>query len=260
MIRMFFAQVMFLTKIPVSSKIKFDEDDFVKGVIFAPVVGIVIGLLPAGVFFIFSDAGLVPLAAASAITIQIILTGGLHLDGLADTADGFLSYRSRERILEIMKDSRIGTNGALALAVVIILKYSILLSLSLEYAVLSLIAAPVAARMTIAWSAGLSQYARSENGMGKAIVERTGIKEIVITSLISVILISAVFKFRLVILPVLIAIVAAGFAFLFSRYSLKKIGGMTGDVIGAVIELTELIIPALFLAFETIPALRGLLS
>lgn len=256
---MFLAQVMFLTKIPVPSGIGFKEDDLVKGVIFAPVVGIIIGLFPAGAFWLLSGAGLMPVAAAAAIMLQVILTGGLHLDGLADTADGFLSYRSRDRILEIMKDSRIGTNGSLVLIIIMIMKFSILLSLIPEHAVLCLIITPAIARMTIAWSAGLSVYARNDSGMAKAMVERTGAKQILIATIITLILASAVFRFRLIVLPVLLVAAAAYFAVLFSGYSLKKIGGMTGDVIGAVIELTEVILPALLLALEKIPAAGGYL-
>ncbi|PKL15771.1 MAG: adenosylcobinamide-GDP ribazoletransferase, partial [Spirochaetae bacterium HGW-Spirochaetae-5] len=192
-----------------------------------------------------------------AVVIQIIVTGALHLDGLADTADGFFSYRSRERILEIMKDSRIGTNGAISLIVIIIVKYSILVSLSAEIAILSLLAAPAAARMTIAWCAGVSIYARSEKGMGMVTVERTGWREIVITTIITSVLIFALFRFSLIILPSAVIISAAGFALLFSYYSSKKIGGITGDVIGAVIELSEVLILILFVLFETFPVLRG---
>ncbi len=256
---MFLAQVMFLTRIPVPSRIEFSEDDLVKGVIFAPLAGILIGLLPAAAYYLLSGAGLIPLAAASAVVLNILLTGGLHLDGLADTADGFFSYRNKERILEIMKDSRIGTNGALALVIILLMKFSIILSLIPEHAVIFLVITPAAARMTIAWSAGLSPYARNESGMGKAMVEKTGIKEILFSIIITAVLVAAVFRFSLIMLPAAVVISAAGFAFIFSRYSLKKIGGMTGDVIGAVIELTEVVILALLLAFETIPALTGFL-
>lgn len=259
MMRMFLSQVMFLTRIPIPVTIEFNEDDLVKGVIFAPLVGVLIGLIPAVAFYFLAGAGLASLAAATAITLQAVLTGALHLDGLADTADGFFSYRKRERILEIMKDSRIGTNGVMALVIIIMMKFCILISLLPGHAVLYLVAAPAAARMTIAWSAGSSSYARSEKGMGKAIVEGTGASGMIISTIITLILVSAVFRFRLIILPLLIVISAAGFALLFSLYSSKKIGGMTGDVIGAVIELTELILLALLLSAEKIPAMKGLL-
>ncbi len=260
MIRMFLAQIMFLSKIPVPFKIEFNEDDLVKGVIFAPAAGFIIGAPSAGIFFLLSSAGLTPLAVASAIMIHIVMTGALHLDGLADTADGFFSYRSRDRILEIMKDSRIGTNGALSLIAVVLIKYSLLISLKPEHAVLCLIIAPVAARMTIAWTAGVSIYARIEDGMGKSMVERTGWREILISSTIALLVISAVFRFSLIFFTIVIVLSAIIFSYLFSRYSLKKIGGMTGDVIGAVIELSEILVFTVFIIFEKIPQLRDYIS
>jgi len=139
------------------------------------------------------------------------------------------------------------------------MKYSVLVSLSAENGLLSLIAASAAARMTIAWSAGLSSYARSEDGMGKTMVEKTGWRGIVITSVVTWLVISALFRFSLILLPAVIVLSSAAFASLFAYYSFKKIGGMTGDVIGAVIELTEIIILILFMFFETIPVMRGFL-
>ncbi len=259
MIRIFLVQVQFLTKFPVPSFFEFREDDLAKGVIFTPLIGVLLGMFPAAAYYFLSGAGLVQMAAVSAIVLQIIVTGALHLDGLADTADGFFSYRNKDRILEIMKDSRIGTNGAISLIVILMMKYSLLVSLSPGNAVICLVAAPAAARMTIAWCAGVSSYARSENGMGKIMVERTGWRAIVITTIITSAVIFALFRFSLIILPVAILLSAAGFALLFSFYSFKKIGGMTGDVIGAVIELTEVLILILFILFETIPVMRGFL-
>jgi len=135
------------------------------------------------------------------------------------------------------------------------MKFSLLLSIRAEHAAFYLLVIPVASRMTIAWSAGLSGYARKGNGMGKSIVEKTGTREIVISTIIALVLIAAVFWFKLILLPVVIVTAAAGFAFLFSRYSMKKIGGMTGDVIGAVIELTEIILLAVLFCAEAVPAL-----
>jgi adenosylcobinamide-GDP ribazoletransferase len=156
-----------------------------------------------------------------------------------------------------MKDSRIGTNGAISLFVIILMRYSILVSLGREVAVIALLAAPAAARMTIAWCAGVSLYARKEKGMGMVMVERTGWREIFITTIITLVVIYALFEFSLIVLPGAIVLTAAGFALLFSYYSFKKIGGITGDVMGAVIELSEVLILILFVLFEIFPVLRG---
>jgi adenosylcobinamide-GDP ribazoletransferase len=259
MIRGFFLQIMFLTRVPLPVKIEFNEADFVKGIPFAPVSGVLIGILPAAAFYLLSNAGLIYPAAASAITLQVMMTGGLHLDGLADTADGFFSCREKEKILEIMKDSRIGTNGALAVIILIMIKFSILVSINTEYAVYYLVAVPVAARMTITWCAAVSSYARPGNGMGKSIVEGSGIRSVVVSTIVAFVITVAIFRFRIILLPVLVLSSAGCFALLCSLYSSRKIRGITGDVIGAVVEVTEIIIYALLLALETIPVSGGVL-
>jgi adenosylcobinamide-GDP ribazoletransferase len=259
MIRQFIAQILFLTRIPVPVKIEFDEDDFVKGAVFAPVAGLIIGILLAVIYYYLSRAGLYILAVISVITLEIILTGGLHLDGLADTADGFFSYRPRERIIEIMKDPHVGTNGILALIIIILIKTSLLFSLGKINLPVYLVIMPVLSRMNIVWCAGLSRYAGNEKGMAKGMVERTGVRQVIIATVITALIMISVLRPGYAIQAVLLMFITAGFASLFLLYSSKKIGGITGDVIGAVIELTEIIILISLVVFEKNTMLRIML-
>lgn len=239
MIKAFLLQVQFLTRIPLPFNPDFDERAMAKGMVFAPVVGLIIGLFAGGIYYlVFYFSGKAVPALMLALIGEIIITGGLHLDGLADTFDGIFSNRSKEKILEIMKDSRIGTNGALALFLLIVLKLGLLFSINEGHVLYCLFLMPVFSRMNIVWSAGISSYAGATPGMGSPVVEFTGPKEIVISTVIAAA--AGILFIRILALPLLAASVL--FVLLFTVYVKKKINGITGDIIGAVIELTEVVV------------------
>lgn len=242
---MFLMQIQFLTRIPVPVKIKFDERKFAKSMVLSPAVGLLIGIITGLVYYLAQMTDKQIFAAVMAVAAETAVTGGLHLDGLADTFDGIFSNRPKNRILSIMKDSRIGTNGTIALILVILLKTALLVSISSPGLILYLFALPAVSRMNILWMAGTSAYA-SRDGMGKSVVKYTDIKEIITGTLIACV-ISAVF-FRWAAFAVVPA--AVGFALLFCAYVKRKIGGITGDIIGAVIELTEIVVLFVLLLWQ----------
>jgi adenosylcobinamide-GDP ribazoletransferase len=239
---MFLMQIQFLTRIPLPVKIKFDEKKFAKSMMFSPAIGLLIGVILGGIYYIVQMTGKQIFAAVIVVAAEIIITGGLHLDGLADTFDGIFSNRPKNKILSIMKDSRIGTNGTIALILVILCKISLMVSFNNTHLVFYLFAMPAISRMSILWAAGTSAYA-AKDGMGKSVVKYTGVKEIIagtlFTGVISTVLIRCA---ALIVLPAAIA-----FTLLFCAHVKRKIGGITGDIIGAVIELTEVVV--LFVLF-----------
>ena len=231
-------QIRFLTRIPVPADVDYDERAFAAGAVFAPVIGLFIGLITIGVYLLFAQLDKRPLAILMAMVSGIAVTGGIHLDGLADTFDGLFSYRTRERVLAIMKDSRLGTGGAIGLFLVLMLKYTLLVSLPDNQLIVCLAVMPVLSRMTITWSAGLSTYARTgEKSIAAGLIEHTGVLEIGIATLLSF-LISVLFL-QLAAVPLIMIIIA--FTLLMNLYARYRIGGITGDIIGAVIELSELV-------------------
>ncbi|MCU0821716.1 MAG: adenosylcobinamide-GDP ribazoletransferase [Spirochaetes bacterium] len=235
MFKGFLLQLQFLTRIPAPVNVEFDEKLFSRGVIFAPVIGLLIGVILAGVYILADFTGRPIIAVIAVIIAEIIITGGLHLDGLADTFDGIFSNRPKEEILRIMKDSRIGTNGTLSLILLIVSKIGLMLIINKEYIIPCLVVMPVMSRMCIAWTAGISAYAGNAKSPAAFLVKNTGAREIIISTFIAVVPCAAVLKF--VSVPAFIAVVV--FAVLFTAYVKKKIGGITGDIIGAVIELSE---------------------
>ena len=126
------AAFQFLTRLPIPVQIDYTDRVFRRSAIFYPLVGFVIGF-----FLLLAGEGLalcLPAMPAAVLLLGfwVVLTGGLHLDGLMDTADGILSHRPREQMLEIMKDSRVGAMGVIVGVLHLLLKFSLLYTL-LEY-------------------------------------------------------------------------------------------------------------------------------
>ena len=137
MIKGFIILLQFMTRIPVPVKVEYDEEKLGKSIKYFPLVGLIIG------FFLFAVnffAGKVienrQITAVVVIMAEILITGLIHIDGLADTADGLFSYAGKEKMLEIMKDSRIGTNGTVALILYFLAKAVFLTAVKPEYILL----------------------------------------------------------------------------------------------------------------------------
>lgn len=196
-----------------------------------PFVGLLVGSILYGtslaMYALDFDRGVVN---AAVWLIYIVVTGGLHIDGLADTFDGIYSNRDRERVLEIMKDSHIGAFGVLG--IMLVLGFGVLSSFYLEP--IAYLLFPVVGRSMSLIVCGTSSYARKE-GMGKVFVERCGKLEIAI-GLASMILLSWI-------LYGVVGVYGVFFSTLFSMAMAKKIskaiGGITGDTIGFTIELSQ---------------------
>ncbi len=229
--------LQFFTRIPIKLNLEVTDEDFGKGLAYAPFVGIVIGTLLAlisyGLFYIFPR----PIVAAIVIVLYIIITGGLHLDGLGDTFDGIFSNRSKERMLEIMRDSRVGTNAVLAVVSVLLLNYAALTQISSEYILKIIILMPMAGRIGSLTGAAVSNYARSGEGLGKSFIDHCGKKELLWGLLIYAVISFLTFDYKLWI----ILLVPPISAFLSVKFLSKKIGGATGDILGAVCELNQCI-------------------
>lgn len=249
----FILNLQFLTRIPVPVKVDYSDRAFAAGSVFAPLIGLLIGLISVGTYLLSGMMDKRLLAIFLAMVVEIAVTGGLHLDGLADTFDGLFSYRDRERTLAIMKDSRLGTSGAIGLILVLVMKYVLLVSLPDRYLVACIAVMPVLSRMTVSWSAGLSPYARKgEKGMAAGLVGHTGPVEIVISTTLAIII--SVLLLRIAAVPLVMIIIA--FTLAMVLYVKVRIGGITGDVIGAVIELSEVVFLLSVLVLDKIYSLQ----
>ncbi len=204
-----------------------------------PLVGLILGLLTAGLAWAAGD--LWPPAAIGLLAViwLAFLTRGLHLDGLADTADAIGSNAPRERALEIMKDSRTGAYGAVALVLVLLAKSRGFELLAEIEAWEAFILVPCLSRWGLCVLAVSSQYARADGGLGKAFVGAQNQWTLGIsgpTALCAAWVLAG---------PVIAAWAVLGvglLSLLCSAYFRRRLGGVTGDVLGAHVEVLEAVL------------------
>lgn len=236
------AAFQFLTVCPFVSRIACDERDIGRSTPWFPLVGLLVGaavaLLDRGVSLLFPPL----LSSVIAVVALIAASGGLHMDGLADTADGFLSSRPRERMLEIMRDSRTGAMGVLGILCVFSLKVAAVASAPAALRWQALLLMPFAGRCSMVIQLALLPYART-GGLCSVFVQNARRLDVILT----LIILCAVSGW----IGGLFGLYAAGASVatvvLFSLWCRNKIGGFTGDTLGAGCEGVELI-PALVAA------------
>ena len=277
----FFIALQFLTRLKIVNQTEWSVEDFGKSVVAFPYVGLIIGLILALLYGILSPfIPLVPLMLILVIA-EFLITGGLHADGLMDTSDGLFSGRERDRKLEIMKDSRIGSFGVVAFVFVTLLKWQLLTAIpTAEFIPMALIMMPLMSRWSLVLSIRSYPYAR-EQGMGAAFANlapkhvityntlSTFFMPIVIL-LIGVILYTLLYSVYSIFsiadvgyvvgLGVLvyatlgifqINIVSMIITYIINRilnhYIVKQLGGTTGDTYGFVVEVTEVLLLLIYI-------------
>ena len=237
MITNFLLAFQFLTVIPLKIK-KVSEQKIADSVIYFPLIGAVMGLSLAGLNQLLFHLNFPNLALSAILIVSlIIITGGMHLDGLSDTADAFLSVRPQEEMLKIMRDSHVGVMGALSLISAIVLKIALFYSISNSLKPGALVLMCSLSRWSVAPQMFFFPYARKE---GKAAIFITGMSPKIF---ISSTLIAAACAFLVLGLKGLTVLLGVGFfAYFFGKLASSKINGITGDTLGATIELTEIVI------------------
>jgi hypothetical protein len=260
----FLLLLSFMTRIPMP-KIEYNEEKLGKSMKYFPAVGVIVGIILLFfciVFtFVFKNLNystVLPLMIIVIILTDLITTGGLHLDGLADTFDGIFSYRSKHKMLEIMKDSRIGSNGVLALILYFLIKCALLYSLEIEdrgEAMYAIMTYPVVSRFCSVISCASAPYARG-SGMGKTFVDNTKVNGVIVAAIITLLYTIGLLVAPLVFYPAYVPMndilqpvfgitfivgLSALFAYSFSKLMERKIGGITGDTLGALLEISGLL-------------------
>ncbi|MBI3585064.1 MAG: adenosylcobinamide-GDP ribazoletransferase [Nitrospinae bacterium] len=234
----FLLSLQFLTIINVKNDSPIDEKAFGKIAILFPLVGALIGILLVVTSRLSSAILPLSVSDATVLIVLILITGGLHVDGFADTIDGFAGGKNKDDILRIMKDSRIGTFGVVGIVMLLLTKYLSIQSLQPDTKYLVLIIMPVIGRWSVLPMGLFFKYARIEGGTGKIFAESIRLKELIIGTIIVLSIIIPLFRLNGFLMLAAIFIVTL----LIGRYSKRKIDGITGDVFGATIEINELII------------------
>ena len=227
--------IQFLTRLPVP-ELPFAPDSLARSTKFFPLVGLLIGGIAAAIAHLLTPHLTRPVAALTVVLSTVLLTGGLHEDGLADAADGFGGGHTPARILAILRDSRIGTYGALALLFSVAARTLLLASISPQYLTAYLIAAHVLCRWTtLPLSRWLPPARGPEDGQGARIANLTSTSSLWIGSLLALAVTLLALRQQAAI-PLLLA---AALTYLTGRFYRAKIGGVTGDCFGATNQLVE---------------------
>lgn len=227
--------IQFYTRIPIPVSLHVTEGDFAKGVAYAPVAGALIGLICTLCFWAAFRIGNVFFAAAIYFAVYAMITGCLHIDGLGDTFDGLFSNQSKERMLEIMRDSRIGINGLAAVLFLILINIGAVTSIEDQALYQVLFCLPVIGRFGSLCSCFFGKYAREGSGTGRAFFDGCGWPQLVIGAVITLLLCG--YFLGLWVLFYLGTVVLMNAAF--CQWITEKIGGMTGDTSGAACELSQ---------------------
>lgn len=231
--------IQFMTRIPIPIIIDVKEGDFSKGTIYFPPIGILIGLILSAFYYLARNIFPREIVVTFIVALSYTLIGALHIDGFADTFDGLFSNKTKERMLEIMRDSRLGTNGVLATIFLVLLKILFLSKIDANIIIPTLIVMPMLGRFGILIAAFTSKSARGGEGLGGFIIGKVKLREFII-GLIFVLIAGYFLMQYLLFLKILIISMAA--SYMTTKYICLRIGGMTGDTLGAVNEFTELIV------------------
>jgi adenosylcobinamide-GDP ribazoletransferase len=226
--------MQFLSAVPLPLSVPAETRHFGRALACFPLAGALLGLALAGLDVVLLRFLPVPVATVLVLAGGVLLTGGLHLDGLMDTCDGVFGGRTAERRLEIMRDSRVGSYGALAGALALLLKYAGLAALPVALRGPALVLLPVAGRWAMAGCAWAFPYARPQ-GLGTAFkAGATWRVMLVATALAAGLAWATLGMAGLAFLGT-----AAVLAWVVAWYLAGKLGGLTGDCYGAVNEAVE---------------------
>ena len=245
MLRQFLLAIQFLTRLPVPGQLATTQEELGRAAVFFPLVGTIVGGGAAAVFILTNRVAPLSAAVLLALGFATFLTNAFHEDGLADTFDGLGGGWTRDRALEIMRDSRIGTYGSVALIFLILGKYTFLTALDSRQIWRWLIVAHTASRWTVLPLCMWLPYARAE-GQGKLVAKQIGFPALLIGGVIFL-LILLLLPWRLAIITFAVTAAVVLFSGLYFK---RRLGGITGDCLGAANQITEvaLYLTALLLA------------
>ncbi|MCK5029003.1 MAG: adenosylcobinamide-GDP ribazoletransferase [Bacteroidales bacterium] len=233
--------IMFYTRIPVPKNISFSEELLNRSTKYFPFMGWIVGGFGALIFYASQFIFPISISVLLSMVSTILLTGAFHEDGLADSCDAFGGGWTKEKILEIMKDSRIGTYGTVGLILILLTKYFCLTSVTVEQIPFVLFAGHALSRYSATGMIFFSEYARDDaksksKPIGKSLSSFDFLISLIFGS--TPLLILSIFYsywYLLIILTIIPLI------FFLKRYFEKWIGGFTGDGLGATQQISEVI-------------------
>jgi adenosylcobinamide-GDP ribazoletransferase len=225
----------FLTRLPIS-RISYQPDSLSRSAKLFPLVGLVVGLGASVLQRVLAPHLNRALVALFILTFLVLITGGLHEDGLADTADAFGGGWNREQVLTILRDSRIGSFGALALVLSLLARFLLLSLLPVNRFMTLVVSAHVLCRWTTLPLSYFLRPARESEGQGAKIAQKISSTSLLVGSLLTFAVVFYLMRSAFWI-PIVAALVITALSGL---YYFRRIGGITGDCFGTTNQLTEI--------------------
>jgi adenosylcobinamide-GDP ribazoletransferase len=238
----------FFTRIPINKNLKCEKENFRRGSIFFPLVGLFLGFSQWLVYYFSIKVFSASITAVFVVMISIMLTGANHVDGLGDTCDGFFAFKGggKEKIIEIMKDSRVGTFSSIAIVFDMLIRYAAVSTAIEKNIPLIIIAAPVISKFSVVFICFIGKCAK-KTGSGNIFIGNIDLKRMAITTLFTFVFI---FKFTGIKYALILMVSSLIFTILFNKYSESKIDGLTGDILGANNELVDILMMLVYIAMN----------
>jgi len=244
-LRLFLTAVQFFTSIPVPAWVGHSAQQLEQAARYLPLVGMLVGAIAAAVLYLAAQVLPLSLAVGLSMVAGILVTGAFHEDGLSDFADGFGGGHTKEKMLAIMKDSRIGAYGAIAIVLALLLKYQALVELcnrhSLTFAAAALIAAHAVSRLMAASIMLTQQYVREDDSARARPAAQLGRFSFAVALLTGIAALGLLYVAGANAVTLFSAAIAALLMRVWLAWRLQqRLGGYTGDCLGAVQQLTEI--------------------
>ncbi len=231
------AAFQFLTSLPLPGRHEASPEQLGRSTAYFPLVGLIIGLILAVLNLFLGLALPASIVNALLIAALVIITGALHLDGLADTCDGLAGHKPVEDRWRVMRDSRSGAFGIVGIVLVLLVKYASLNSLPPNLMTVTLLFMPVVSRWAMVYAIFIYPYARP-SGLGAAFKQHTRWPQFTAATIITIVIaaaLSPLFSLTGLVVMFGVWVITA----LFSSYLKRKFSGLTGDTYGAINEVAE---------------------
>jgi len=228
----------FLTVYPLRASDTWTPETLGSSMVYYPLVGALIGVALWILFILLSALFAPPIANVLLLGGLIFMTGGLHLDGLADTIDGLNGGYSREEVLQIFKDPHVGSMAVIGVVLMLLLKYACLNQLPADAILPALMLMTTLSRYGMVQLASFSSYARPSGGLGEPFVQGIRQEHFFSAILLTAGLVLVFGGMRGILIGVLIGLATLGY----QTYFRRRLGGITGDVLGASNEINEALV------------------
>lgn len=233
----FLLMLQVLTRVPINKSLPCESENFKNGANFFVLIGLLIGLSQYVIYILLSQIIHTSFSVIAIIIFDILITGALHIDGFGDTCDGFFAFKGKDRIIEIMKDSRIGAFACIGIVLNLLIKYQGYLLIANYSKTLFIILIPILGRFSIVLLSYIGKAAK-EKGSGNLFINTVTLKELVVNTLF---VLAIGFLLNLILQTIILLVGAIIITILFNLLCNSKINGVTGDSLGAINELVVLI-------------------